>query len=416
MPHDPISCPTCGKVHGVPALEEKDEAHCTRCGDVMVHHQPEIVKKALAYALASLVLFIPAQFLNLLNFNFQGQWVENRVTTGAFVLWQQDDPVTGFSVIFAGLLAPLAFNLVLIAACLGLGKKRWDRLARRLWTNLLEVAEWSMLDVYLIALGVSAIKLLGMGDVATRPGLWFVFGFVFTTALTTSVIRPPSIREMLRKLPRAQEADPEPEDSDVACHHCGTLARTDDHACRSCGNPVHEIDIQAMKHRILMLLIAAAALWPAANFLPIMTLTMIGEKSILTVMGGVIYLWTHGDKFPSVIIFAFSVLIPLAKIVILSVILRYLERPPSPALQTKVFKIVKSIGRWSMVDIFVLATLAALGQLGVAATVEPGPAALPFLAIVVLTIFAANSFDSRAFWIHLNDRQAPQTQPQLRTT
>ncbi|MEM6885575.1 MAG: paraquat-inducible protein A [Verrucomicrobiota bacterium] len=389
-----ISCPTCGKVHRLDHLESGERAVCQRCSNPLIEHSPAIVQKALAYATASLILFVPAQFLNLLNFNFSGQWTENIVLTGAFVLWQQGDPIVGFAVAFIGFLVPLGFNLLVIGACVGITTRKFNRLARRCWTFILELGEWSMLDVYLIGLGVSAIKLLGMGEVATRPGLWFVFGFILTTTLTTSVIRPAAIRHLLRQ----KASDPESVHAGTPCHHCGTLVGSQHHECPVCCSPKHHIDIPAMKSKILCLLIASIAFWIPANFLPVMTITMIGEKDVLTVMGGVEYLWYHGDIIPAVIIFGFSMVIPIAKILILFFILKNMERPKSPAQQTKLYQIVQSLGRWSMVDICVVSILAALGQLGVAATVTVGPAALPFCIVVVLTIFAANSFDTRVFW------------------
>ncbi|MEM1157534.1 MAG: paraquat-inducible protein A [Verrucomicrobiota bacterium] len=373
MIKETISCPTCGKLYHVGRLENGERAVCQRCSSPLLEQTPAMIQKALAYATASLILFVPAQFLSLLHFNFSGQWTENIVLTGAFVLWQQGDPIVGLAVAFIGFLVPLGFNLLVIVACVATATQKFHRLARRSWAIIHELGEWSMLDVYLIGLGVSAIKLLGMGEVATRPGLWFVFGFIFTTTLTTSVIRPAAVRQLLRqKVPQTKSVDQ--------------------------GHSSHPVDIPAMKSKILCLLIASALFWIPANFLPVMTITMIGQKDILTVMGGVEYLWYHGDIIPAIIIFAFSIVIPISKILILFYILMTMERPASPAKQTRLYQIVQSIGRWSMVDICVVSILAALGQLGVAATVTVGPAALPFCIVVVLTIFAANSFDTRVFW------------------
>ncbi|MEO0454902.1 MAG: paraquat-inducible protein A [Verrucomicrobiota bacterium] len=402
--HSVMSCPTCGQNHLIEELDAGEKCNCTRCGNPLLQAQPAMLQKALAFTIASLVLFLPAQILPLLNFDFSGQWTENIVLTGAFVLWQQGDALVGLAVIFIGFLAPLLFNLCLLGAVLGIQTKRYNRLARKLWTLILELGEWSMLDVYLIALGVSAIKLLGMGEVATRPGLWFVFGFVFTTALTTSVIRPAAIRNLIRQ--QSRPPDPEAGTDSLSCHHCGTIAGPDEHECRACFSTLHELDVSAMKSKIIALLVASVAFWIPANFLPVMTITMVGHQDILTVLGGVEYLWHHGDILPAIIIFAFSMVIPISKIITLFLLLWVINRPLNASGQTRVYQIVQTLGRWSMVDICVVSILAALGQLGVAATVTAGPAALPFCIVVVLTIFAANSFDTRVFWSHLGQEHA----------
>jgi paraquat-inducible protein A len=392
-----MGCPTCGLHQEVPTLGEREHADCARCHDPLVESLPSMPSKAAAFALTGLIFLIPGELWPLLLFDFSGQWCVNLVSTGAVQLWKQGDPVSGAMVLFTTLIAPVAFNVTILTAVAGLKFGWFPRLTRRLWVMLLELGEWSMLDVYLLALGIASIKLLGMGDVQTQPGLWFIFAYVLASGLAAGAIRPPLVRHLLRSIGDGPPPIP-PGTGAQTCRHCGTLSGGELTHCPACTSSLSHPDVNAMRRRVMGLLIAATVLWFPANLLPVMTLSVVAQKDILTVMGGVEYLWHHGDMVPAVIIFIASVIVPVTKIVTLYVLYYLSHKPRSPALLTRVFQWVKCIGRWSMVDILVLSVLAALGQLGVAATVEPGPGALPFCAVVVLTMFSANSMQSDIFW------------------
>ena len=120
------------------------------------------------------------------------------------------------------------------------------------------------------------------------------------------------------------------------------------------------------------------------------------------------YLWDEGDFVPAIIVFCGSIIVPIAKITALFFLLISYRWNRFQKEQTRLFLIVKSLGRWSMVDVFVLAVLVALGQMGVVATIEPQAGALAFCGVVILTIFAANSFQPRWIWTqHQASRLTP---------
>jgi paraquat-inducible protein A len=114
------------------------------------------------------------------------------------------------------------------------------------------------------------------------------------------------------------------------------------------------------------------------------------------------YLLLHGDWPLALIVFVASVLVPLLKIVVLLYLLWSVERDSHlrQAQRTRLYRLVELVGRWSMVDIFVVALLAALVQVGALATIEPGVGAIAFTSVVILTMFAAMSFDPRLIWDH----------------
>jgi paraquat-inducible protein A len=117
-------------------------------------------------------------------------------------------------------------------------------------------------------------------------------------------------------------------------------------------------------------------------------------------MSGVIHLWKTGSWGIAVIVFIASVAIPLLKLVTLSFLVISVQRRSTwnPIQRTRLYRLVELVGRWSMLDIYVVTLLAALVQLGSLATVKAGPAAVAFGAVVVLTMFASMTFDPRLIW------------------
>jgi paraquat-inducible protein A len=117
-------------------------------------------------------------------------------------------------------------------------------------------------------------------------------------------------------------------------------------------------------------------------------------------MSGVIYFITSGSWPIALVIFIASIVVPLAKLLILTFLLISLQRKSQwrPRDRTRLYRITEVVGRWSMLDIYVITILVALVKLGALASIEAGPAAVFFAAMVVITIFAAMSFDPRLIW------------------
>lgn len=187
------------------------------------------------------------------------------------------------------------------------------------------------------------------------------------------------------------------------CHACGRLQSDAGHAqpahCARCGAPLHLRKPDALA-RTWALLIAACILYVPANVLPVMVTRSVVGTQRDTIMSGVIYLWVTGSWPLAALIFFASVMVPLLKIIALSVLAITAQRRSTWALQerTKLYRVVEFVGRWSMIDIFVVGVLTALVQFGALATIGPGPGAIAFGAVVVLTMLAAEAFDPRSLW------------------
>lgn len=185
----------------------------------------------------------------------------------------------------------------------------------------------------------------------------------------------------------------------VRCHDCSLLAAAHLQTCPRCGARLHLRKPDSLG-RTTALVLAALILYLPANLLPITVTTALGTRQADTILSGVIYFMQTGSWEIASVIFIASVFVPLAKLVILVLLLvsvrfRWRWRPRD---RTVLYRLTELVGRWSMVDIYVVTILVALVRLGAVATIEAGPAAVYFAAVVVLTMFAAESFDPRLIW------------------
>ncbi|MEI6653479.1 MAG: paraquat-inducible protein A [Verrucomicrobiota bacterium] len=192
------------------------------------------------------------------------------------------------------------------------------------------------------------------------------------------------------------------------CHVCGKLTPVAKHHCPRCGTALH-LRKPASLQRTAALLLAAGALYLPANLLPVMTLSELGDIMASTILEGMAEFWRRQAYPIAIVIFVASIMIPLIKIVALTWLCAAANGKvySSPRILGRIYGFTELLGRWSMVDIFVVAILVALVQFGAYMTVTPGPGALAFAGVVVLTMFAAMNFDPRLLWDRLEISKAP---------
>jgi len=195
----------------------------------------------------------------------------------------------------------------------------------------------------------------------------------------------------------------------LSCLECGLLipdtpAKQQVKKCRRCGGTLHSRHKDSL-NRTWALLIAAMILYVPANLLPITLTTALGSTEGDTIMQGVIYFLFSGDWPIALVILTASILVPLLKMAALTYLLLSVQRHSSHRLldRTKIFRMVEFVGRWSMIDVFVVTIMVALVQLGAVATIQAGSGAIFFCAVVIITMLAAESFDPRLIWDECDD-------------
>lgn len=185
----------------------------------------------------------------------------------------------------------------------------------------------------------------------------------------------------------------------ATCHVCLKLDEDPAQRCTLCGAALHLRRPDSIQ-RTIALLFTAVLLYIPANLLPIMTTEQLGNATDSTILGGVLVLIHYGDYPIAFVIFAASVMVPIGKLIALSWLCWSISRPRAGAhvARTKLYRAMEFIGKWSMTDVFVVAILVALIHLGSLLRITPGPAALAFGAMVIVTMLAAESFDPRLIW------------------
>jgi paraquat-inducible protein A len=267
--------------------------------------------------------------------------------------------------------------------------------------------------VFAIAALVSLIKIAGMAQVTLKPGFWAFSGFALALLVTVQRLHPLALWVRLTGPPQAPPGTrpglTAGEQGLIGCEQCGQLQPVDGHShCRRCGGALHPRRPASLQRTWALLIAATLCCFPA-HLYPIMTTTSLGNTQPATIISGVMQFLSHGDWPIALIIFSASVLVPFGKIMALAWLCLAVRRgaPVDMHAQMRLYRITEWVGRWSMIDVFVVAIVVALVRLGNLMSITPGPGGVAFAAVVVLTMLAAFSFDPRLLW----DRQPPSDAP-----
>lgn len=191
----------------------------------------------------------------------------------------------------------------------------------------------------------------------------------------------------------------------IACHSCRLLVRRPGRSnrqtirCPRCGARLHLRKPNSIA-RTWALVIAALIFYIPANMLPVTVTTYLGSSQSDTILSGVLYFMRTGSWGIALIIFVASIVVPIAKLIVLSGLLisvqgRWVWRPEE---RTRLYRITELVGRWSMLDVFVVAVLVSLVRMGYLTTIEAGAGVVYFAAVVIVTMIAAETFDPRLIW------------------
>ena len=190
----------------------------------------------------------------------------------------------------------------------------------------------------------------------------------------------------------------------ASCHLCYKLAPSSLSHCPRCGSALHLRKNDSIQ-RTLALLFTACLLYIPANLYPIMYTEQLGSTEASTILGGVVLLIELGSLPIAMVIFVFSVMVPSAKIMAIFYLVWTVERhsPLGPRQRSLMYRVTELIGKWSMVDVFVVAILVAWVHLSGLLVIRPGIAARSIAGVVIVTMVAAESFDCRLIWDNMEE-------------
>ncbi|WP_295455561.1 paraquat-inducible protein A [uncultured Thiodictyon sp.] len=406
MPDPLTECPECGLLQRNPPLPPGGASQCIRCARVLHRDRPDSLNRTLALTVAALALFVIANAWPFLSFSMQEQETQATLASGILNLYDQGKWEIALVVAFTSVLAPGLQLSLLLVVLIPLSRGRMPTWLPTLFRHVRTLAPWGMMDVFMLGILVSVVKLSQMATIVPGVSLFAFAALILVLAAAQAVLDPDLVWSRVPLAPGVAAHPRSPGHDLLACAVCGLVvarpaARRAGHRlrCPRCTAVLRARKPESLQ-RTWALVAAAVILYLPANLLPIMTVTSLGSSQSDTIWSGAIYLLTHGMWPLAVIVFVASIVVPLLKILTLTILLisvgvRSAWRPQE---RSRLYRITETIGRWSMVDVFVVTILVALVRLGNLASVEAESGAIFFCAVVVLTMFAAMSFDPRLIW------------------
>ncbi|GED22766.1 paraquat-inducible protein A [Halomonas halmophila] len=399
------ACHQCDWVMALPPLRSGEQATCPRCGHAEVRRHRYPAQRSMALAVASLVTLLLAISYPFLGFTVKGVSNHIELTQSATQLIGYHEPVVAIAVLLTILVLPALYLCGVILLQIGLLAGRPLPLSRLIARSLAHLEPWMMADVFLVGTLVSLIKIAGLAQVDLGSGFWAFGVFVILLVATSQSVDRDWLWFALAGEPSAPDGSRTGETAApqglTGCHTCGLVNRLNrgKGRCQRCSEPLHHRRPMSLQ-RTWALIAASAVLYIPANVYPIMTTTSFGRPDPSTIIGGVVKLIEMGSWPVALVILVASVIVPLGKLIALAWLCLVAPRAHrmNALARTRLYRMTEFIGRWSMVDIFVVAILVALIRAGNLMSITPGPAALAFGAVVVITMLAAMSFDPRLIW------------------
>ncbi|EKS70143.1 MULTISPECIES: paraquat-inducible protein A [Caballeronia] len=404
-----IACHECDLMQRECDVPPGGTLRCCRCRAVLYRRRGRGFDRALAYALAACVLWLISNAFPIVGLAVNGDLVETTLFGAVRVLYRDGMWPLAALIFFTTILMPAvqALGMVWLLLPLYLERRPWR--ADTVYRLLRVARNWGMTEVLMLGLLVAVVKLAHIASVVTGPALWSLAALMLLLVAASSSFDERAMWQRVEGAPPGMPADTPlkgrtaAESGICVCHDCGLSTRGMQHrghlCCPRCGAHLH-LRKPASLSRTWAYLISAAILYIPANILPVMNTSSLFGAQKDTIMSGVAYLWTSGSPPLAVLVFIASIAVPMLKILAIGYLATSanLRMTQQSAFRARVYRIVEFVGRWSMLDIYVIAVLVALVQFSAMATIEAGPAAIAFGAVVVLTMFAAMSFDPRLIW------------------
>jgi paraquat-inducible protein A len=403
---DLMLCAGCGQAHARRPLSSTEWARCRRCGSTLERGRRFSISTWLALTLTAAILLVFANVFPVAVISLGG--LESEATVWQAVVALGNGPgvpvaiAAGMIAIGVPTLQVVTLLWILSFAVVGRSCPYFVPAMRVLRAS----KPWGMIEVCLLAILVAVVKLSGFLHVVVGIGI----AAIVVLAPLMAVITNRNARDLwllyeARNGLRFQVARAAWPDHLMACDLCGMVhegaaakGSAAAIACARCGSEVRARKPDSVV-RTSALLLAALVFYIPANVLPVMYTRLLGSEAESTILEGVVEFWRSGSWDIAVLIFTASVAVPCTKFLAIGLLLLDQKFPIGSRVgKTRLLKLVEHIGYWSMLDVLVVALVTALIQFPALGVAEPRPGIVFFGAVVVLTMLAAMSFDSRLAW------------------
>jgi paraquat-inducible protein A len=400
-------CAQCGLICTLPRMRPELVADCPRCSHTLWRMRRRPFEFPIACGLAALLFYIYAIIAPFLEITAYGRFSQARMETGPVQLSVQGYEwvaalVLGVSVILPGVKLGLMLT-TLIGLRSRLLPPRWLKILFRWYAP---IGPWAMVDVYLLGFLVAYTRLAAIAQVQLDTAVYSLAGLMISMAAADAALDEEAVWRALDEAEQSHGAAPAPaamvaaSAMHIGCHGCGLVNLGEPgERCARCRTTLRARKTDSIS-RSWAFLVAAVALYIPANIYPVFEYTQLGQTQPFTIMSGIAELLGYGLWPLALLVFLASITIPLMKLLTLGYMLIHTQRGSDEHLQgrTTAFRIIDFIGRWSMIDVFMISILVALVRFGQFANIQADTGAPCFAAVVVLTMFAVAAFDPRLMW------------------
>lgn len=398
-------CRQCNWLMRLPPRSPAQAATCPRCQHAIAGPSQRDVEQPLAWSLSTLLMLALVFASNFLGFSTHGISHSMRFTDAASALFGYGYPSIAAILLATTVVLPAMFLAAIAYICVSARKNQVLPGTIPIARTVRTLQPWLMSDVFIVGVLVSLTKIV------TLANIYFSLSFIAFCVYSLMLLRT----TVLIDWTTLWDAIAPPSDNTHLA--TGTTARSQGiTACRGCDTPFvasagrrcPRCDKQQFRwldriDRLQLtgaLLVTSAVLYIPANLYPVLITTQLGRTEPQTILAGIFHLAQAGSWPIALVILLASIVVPLSKILALGwlCLARRSTYNGQALTRTRLFRVVEKIGRWSMIDVFVVAILCALVQAGELMTIQPGPGVIAFAAVVVLTMLAAISFDTRLLW------------------
>lgn len=400
------TCRECGQDVRI-SLNTNGNSVCPVCHHTLRKSYSWSLRRSTFLALAVLILLPFALTFPLLSIDLLGVKINATVWGGIWKMATAGYPYTAFMVLVCAVIMPVSFSLLILTI-------RLQRLIRQrpryTLIFLTKIKEWVMLDVYLVALAVAAFKIRDYADLSFGPHLIAFVIIVILNTLLFIKVEPKQAWESFYP-----EYHPLPVDHPSkptlcpTCEYCFDEKIMDLKGRQRCPRCESNLSVpdNIKLQRVWACFIAGSIMMIPANIFPISATELASNTSADSLISGVILFIEMGSYAVAAIVFIASIAVPVSKISIIFYLLlaiHYKWKHPIH-LQMKLLHYVHFVGRWSMLDLFVLSLMMSLLERGQILSFSVGEAAFYFGASVFLTMFASANLDARMLWrIHYDNQ------------
>ncbi|MCW8863296.1 MAG: paraquat-inducible protein A [Colwellia sp.] len=382
-------CPECGLTVKLPFLKEQEKASCPRCRHVLSVNHTNAAERIIALSFSALIFLIASLSFEFLKLKVNGIEISVNIIKSFQILVEKNYAVLAIVQAVTITIIPTIILLSLIYVSLFIKRDVYPKSGHKVMTLIFYLIPWNMVEIFIIGALVSLIKIMSLADISFGPSFYTYILFSLSMTFTLVHLDKKQFYSMLTTL--------------------RFNSNTENKTIQISQSPAKVIDKVATQdfsiQKTWALIITSVVFYIPANVLPIMNTRVLGQDDPSTIIGGVLLLWEHGSQPIAIVIFIASILVPVGKIIALAW-LNYSVQKQSNALtfeRLKIYRIAEFVGRWSMVDIFVVIILVSLIQLGNIMSILPGLATVAFSGVVILTMLAAMSFDSKLIYRDKNE-------------